>query len=177
MTGEIYCFEYDSPVGQMRLVQKGGSLAALSLAGKEKPNAFLYKGEPTYEEEGIRLKDGGAVYAETELIGRTHEELQEYFAGERRVFTVPLAPEGTDFQKQVWRALLTIPYGETRSYGQIAAMIGRPGAARAVGMGNHKNPISILIPCHRVIGADGSLTGYGGGLDIKEYLLRLEGIL
>ena len=177
MTEEIFCFEYDSPAGRLRLTQKGGSLAALSLAGKENPNAFLYKGELTYEEEGKRLAAMGAKIQETELIARTHKELREYFAGERRTFTIPLAPEGTAFQKQVWQALLAIPYGETRSYGQIAAMIGRPRAARAVGMGNHKNPISILIPCHRVVGADGSLTGYGGGLDIKEYLLRLEGIL
>lgn len=102
---------------------------------------------------------------------------REYFAGERRTFTIPLAPEGTAFQKQVWQALLAIPYGETRSYGQIAAMIGRPRAARAVGMGNHKNPISILIPCHRVIGGRRQSHRIWGGLDIKEYLLRLEGIL
>ena len=95
----------------------------------------------------------------------------------RREFTIPLEPAGTPFQKQVWEALRTIPYGETRTYGQIAVQIGRPKASRAVGMGNHKNPIAILIPCHRVIGADGSLTGYGGGLDIKEFLLKREGIL
>ncbi len=105
------------------------------------------------------------------------KELQEYFEGKRREFTVPLRPEGTAFQKQVWQALLTIPYGQTRSYGQIAAQIGKPGASRAVGMGNHCNPIAILIPCHRVIGANGSMTGYGGGLDIKEYLLKREGVL
>ena len=114
---------------------------------------------------------------ESELIRRTYKQFVEYLDGKRKVFDLPLSLKGTDFQKQVWQALLAIPYGETRSYGQIAAMIGRPRAARAVGMGNHKNPISILIPCHRVIGADGSLTGYGGGLDIKESLLRLEGIL
>ena len=173
----MFYFEYDSPVGKICLMEKGGSLAALYLAGKKQPDAFRRKGEPGYEEQKELLAREGAVFGETELLARTHEELTEYFAGKRQKFTIPLAPEGTAFQEQVWQALLTIPYGETRSYGQIAAQIGKPGAARAVGMGNHKNPISILIPCHRVIGADGSLTGYGGGLDIKEYLLRLEGIL
>ncbi len=102
-------------------------------------------------------------------------QLDEYFAGARRTFHVRLAPEGTEFQQTVWRALLAIPYGRTESYAALAARIGRPRAIRAVGAANGANPIAIVIPCHRVIGQDGSLTGYGGGLPLKERLLRLEG--
>lgn len=101
-------------------------------------------------------------------------QLREYFSGARRDFDLKLEPEGTVFQKKVWEALLEVPYGETRSYGEIAKAIGNPKAARAVGMANNRNPISIIIPCHRIVGADGSLTGYGGGLDKKTYLLELE---
>ncbi len=101
-------------------------------------------------------------------------QLREYLSGDRRGFELALAPEGTPFQRQVWRALQRIPYGETRSYGAIAASIGRPGAARAVGAANHANPIAIVIPCHRVVGADGRLTGFGGGLPTKQWLLEHE---
>ena len=104
-------------------------------------------------------------------------QLAEYFAGERTAFELPLAPAGTPFQRNVWDALLAIPYGETRSYGELAAAVGKPGAARAVGRANHDNPIGVVIPCHRVIGAGGALTGYAGGLDRKRYLLELEGAL
>lgn len=103
-----------------------------------------------------------------------HRQLDEYFEGERTEFDVPLDPVGTPFQLVVWEALRTIPYGEVRSYGDIAAQIGRPGAARAVGLANGRNPISVIVPCHRVIGASGALTGYGGGLERKQYLLHLE---
>jgi O-6-methylguanine DNA methyltransferase len=102
------------------------------------------------------------------------EQLNEYFAGERREFSVPLDLRGTEFQLQCWRALLDIPYGETRSYGDVARAIGYPHAFRAVGMSNNRNPIAIVVPCHRVIAADGSLCGYGGGLEIKRKLLDLE---
>jgi methylated-DNA-[protein]-cysteine S-methyltransferase len=101
-------------------------------------------------------------------------QLQEYFAGTRRQFDLPLAPEGTPFQQRVWRALLEIPYGETISYGELAGQIGQRNASRAVGLANGSNPLSIVIPCHRVIGANGKLTGYGGGLPNKERLLALE---
>ena len=101
-------------------------------------------------------------------------QLDQYFAGERHEFDLPFELDGTPFLRTVWGALTTIPYGETRSYGQIARQIGRPDRARAVGSANGRNPISIVVPCHRVIGADGSLTGYGGGLDRKRYLLDLE---
>ena len=108
------------------------------------------------------------------LTDMAAEQLSEYFAGKRMVFDIPLAPYGTGFQEKVWKALQKIPYGETRSYRQIAEAVNSPKACRAVGMANNKNPIWIIIPCHRVIGADGSLTGYGGGLEMKEKLLRLE---
>ena len=101
-------------------------------------------------------------------------QLEQYFAGRRKTFELPLAPEGTAFQLKVWQALQEIPYGETRSYGQIARAVGNEKAARAVGMANNQNPISIIIPCHRVIGADGKLVGYGGGLERKACLLELE---
>ena len=111
---------------------------------------------------------------ETPLIKKAAAQLAEYFAGRRKIFDLPLAPHGTDFQRLVWKALQNIPYGETRSYGEIAAMTGKPGASRAVGMANNRNPIAIIVPCHRVIGSDGSLTGYAGGLDLKRKLLELE---
>ena len=101
-------------------------------------------------------------------------QLNEYFAGTRREFSLPLHPRGSGFQQRVWAGLREIPYGETTSYGELAASIGAPGSARAVGLANGQNPISIIVPCHRVIGADGSLTGYGGGLPAKRFLLALE---
>ncbi|MBW0012045.1 methylated-DNA--[protein]-cysteine S-methyltransferase [Mycobacterium sp.] len=107
-------------------------------------------------------------------FGGVVEQLNAYFAGELTDFDIELDPRGTEFQRRVWNALLTIPYGETRSYGAIAEQIGAPGCARAVGWANGHNPIAIVIPCHRVIGANGSLTGYGGGLDRKRSLLELE---
>lgn len=108
------------------------------------------------------------------VLKETARQLSEYFSGKRREFSLPLSPKGTEFQLRVWRALETIPYGETRSYGDMARLIGSPKACRAVGMANHRNPISIIVPCHRVVGANGSLTGYGGGLDAKRFLLDLE---
>lgn len=111
---------------------------------------------------------------QTPLLQEAEEQLTEYFAGVRREFELPLAPKGTPFQKAVWAQLLQIPYGTTRTYGQIAAALGKPAASRAVGSACHSNPLAILIPCHRVVGANGSLTGYASGMDIKEYLLELE---
>lgn len=111
---------------------------------------------------------------ETPLIKEAAKQLKEYFEGKRKEFELPLSPSGTEFQQSVWKALQTIPYGETWSYKQVAEKIGNPKASRAVGMANNKNPISIFIPCHRVIGSNGKLVGYGGGLAIKEYLLDLE---
>jgi methylated-DNA-[protein]-cysteine S-methyltransferase len=105
------------------------------------------------------------------------KELEEYFAGRRREFSFPLDLRGTDFQVACWRALLAIPYGETRSYADIARAVGKPSAFRAVGMANNRNPIAIVVPCHRVIASDGTLCGYGGGLAVKRRLLELEGAL
>ena len=110
----------------------------------------------------------------SELTDRAAKQIEEYLAGKRRQFDLPLRPQGTKFQCLVWTALLGIPYGETRSYKQIAQAIGNPNASRAVGMANNKNPISIIIPCHRVIGSAGKLVGYGGGLDLKKKLLDME---
>lgn len=108
-------------------------------------------------------------------LPEVRRQLEEYLAGRRHEFDLPLAPRGTAFERRVWEALLAIPYGETRSYAEIARAIGHPDACRAVGRANGRNPIPIVIPCHRVIGSDGSLTGYGGGLDLKRLLLGLEG--
>lgn len=110
----------------------------------------------------------------TEVIKKTIKEVSEYLEGERKHFTIPLKFYGTEFQKKCWNALLEIPYGETRSYKDIAERVGSPKGYRAVGMANNKNPISIIAPCHRVIGSDGKLVGYGGGLDLKKKLLDLE---
>ena len=111
---------------------------------------------------------------ETPLALQAAAELDEYFAGERKTFTVPLSPHGTEFQLAVWEALRAIPYGQTRTYGEIAAAVGRPKAARAVGMANHDNPLLIVTPCHRVVGKNGDLTGFACGLDVKLRLLELE---
>lgn len=111
------------------------------------------------------------------VLDATRLQLDEYFRGERRVFDLPLAPRGTPFQLEVWHALATIGYGATRSYAQLASQVGRPKAMRAVGAANGRNPLPIVLPCHRVIGADGSLTGFGGGLPTKRFLLQLEGAL
>ena len=123
----------------------------------------------------IRFGADGAQDA-SPLLDAAEAQLREYFAGTWRTFDLPLAPRGTAFQQRVWAALRAIPYGETRTYGELAAAIGSPSASRAVGMANHRNPIPIIIPCHRVIGANGTLTGYAGGLEIKRKLLALEGI-
>ena len=120
--------------------------------------------------------DRPAPQGETELTRWAAAELDEYFSGRRTAFTVPLSPRGTPFQLAVWAALRAIPFGQTRTYGEIAAGVGRPKAARAVGMANHRNPIAILIPCHRVVGRSGGLVGYAGGLEVKRALLELEGM-
>lgn len=111
------------------------------------------------------------------LLADVARQLDEYLAGERTTFDVPIEPQGTEFQQAVWAALCEIPYGTTATYGELADRIGRPGAARAVGLANNRNPIAIIVPCHRVIGAGGKLVGYGGGLDLKARLLVLEGSL
>jgi len=152
---------YDSPVGKLALVAEADQLIIVGLVGDELP------------EDAVEHVSG----QEPSVLRRTKQQLDEYFAGTRRNFDLPLAPQGTDFQVKVWNALCTIPYGETNNYGQIAVQVGNPKAARAVGGANNRNPIAIIIPCHRVIGANGAMVGYRGGLDIKEHLLQLEGII
>lgn len=148
-----------SPVGALTLVASDAGLAAI-LWENDRPG---------------RVKLGDLEEApEHPVLTEAERQLQGYFAGERERFDVPLDFRGTDFQKRVWAALLTIPFGETRSYGEIARQIGRPGASRAVGAANGRNPISIIAPCHRVIGTNGALTGFAGGLAAKEALLGLE---
>jgi methylated-DNA-[protein]-cysteine S-methyltransferase len=146
----------DSPVGKLTLAGKDGRLMHLRMV------------DQTYEPS----RDGWEP--DEEAFPDAVEQLEAYFAGDRTTFDLELELLGTNFQRRVWEALLTIPYGETRSYGEIAAQIGAPGAFRAVGLANGHNPIGIIVPCHRVIGANGSLTGYGGGLDRKRALLDME---
>jgi len=153
---------------------------------KQKGNASLYTRQTALGCLGLAERDGVLVELalraqpatqrrpETELIRRAFGQIEEYLAGRRKSFDLPLYAEGTAFMRQVWDALCRIPYGETRSYRDIAVAVGRPAAARAVGLANKRNPIALIIPCHRVIGADGSLTGFGGGLDMKRRLLELE---
>lgn len=114
---------------------------------------------------------------ETEVIRQAHTQLSEYFEGRRKTFDLPLAPKGTAFQQRVWQTLCDIPYGETRSYKQVAQAVGNAKGARAVGMANNRNPLMIVVPCHRVTGSDGQMVGYAAGIEKKEYLLRLEGSL
>lgn len=125
---------------------------------------------------GVAFGGAGEAGASSPILEQAARELEEYFAGVRREFTVPLAPEGTEFQRLVWAELRKIPYGTTATYGDVAARIGKPKAAVAVGQANSRNPIPIIIPCHRVIGSGGKLVGYTGGLHIKKMLLEVEGI-
>lgn len=151
-----------SPVGLLTLVASDAGLRAI-----------LWE-----DDDPARVRIGQiAEKADHPVLIETATQLRAYFAGDRRAFDLPLDFHGTDFQKRVWRELLAIPFGETRSYGDLAQRIGSPGASRAVGAANGRNPISIVAPCHRVIGANGSLTGFAGGLEAKHFLLRLEGSL
>lgn len=153
----LTCRTIDSPVGPITVAGRDGVVTTIRLPGQDH--------EPVGWE--------GWVEDPTAFEGAV-AQLQEYFDGERTSFDFPMELVGTDFQRAVWAALCEIPYGETWSYGELAARLGKPGAARAVGLANGRNPIPIVVPCHRVIGADGSLTGYGGGLDRKRVLLDLE---
>jgi methylated-DNA-[protein]-cysteine S-methyltransferase len=147
----------DSPMGELLALSDGASLTGLYMGSERRPHSIT---------AGWKRDPGWFRQVATQLAA--------YFAGELRRFELSLAPRGTPFQLSVWRQLVDIPYGRTTSYGDIARRVGRPGAARAVGVANGSNPIPIIVPCHRVIGSDGSLTGYGGGIDRKARLLRLE---
>lgn len=149
----------ESPVGQLKLVASDKGLVAI-LWEQDSPRR-------------VRLNDLVAGERHPVLV-QTEKQLSEYFAGKRRTFSVALDMRGTRFQKNVWEALLAIPFGETRSYGQLAKQLGNPRATRAVGAANGRNPLSIIVPCHRVIGSSGKLTGFAGGLDAKAHLLNLE---
>lgn len=144
-------YTYDTVLGSVTFVEKDGTLLSIST-------------HPSSDGEE----------KETSLIRKAYLQLLEYLKGERKHFDLPLNPQGTSFQKKVWGALCEIPYGETRSYKQIAESIGNPRAVRAVGRANNRNPLLIVIPCHRVIGTNGKLVGYGAGIEKKEFLLRLE---
>ncbi|MFF9791077.1 methylated-DNA--[protein]-cysteine S-methyltransferase [Streptomyces bacillaris] len=147
----------DSPYGPLTLVATDGVLSALYMTDQ--------RHRPSEETFGV---------PDPEPFPEVIRQLTAYFAGDLTTFDVPLALHGTPFQRSVWAELLKIPYGETRTYGELAEELGKPGASRAVGLANGKNPVSIIVPCHRVIGASGSLTGYGGGLDRKQRLLAFE---
>ncbi|GAC1501327.1 MAG: methylated-DNA--[protein]-cysteine S-methyltransferase [Steroidobacteraceae bacterium] len=151
----------ESPIGPLMLTSDGTALTGLFM-------------EPSRRE--LKTAEGWVEDLTIAPLAAAVQQLNEYFAGARRGFDLPLRFDGTAFQRRVWEELRKIPYGETWSYGQLARRIGNPGASRAVGLANGRNPISILAPCHRVIGADGSLTGYGGGLDRKRWLLAHEGL-
>ncbi|MCQ2560486.1 MAG: methylated-DNA--[protein]-cysteine S-methyltransferase [Clostridia bacterium] len=167
----------ESPIGMLQLAEKDGELTHLLFTWESpyRKTSFTYNGEKTVPIiQKIRGKVEYAEVEETPVLAEAKKQLQEYFAGERKVFELPLAPEGTDFQCKCWEGLRTIPYGETRDYKYIATYAGNPAACRAAGGANHNNPISIIVPCHRVVGSNGTLTGFGGGLDAKAYLLNLE---
>lgn len=144
---------FSTPFGDMALGEEGGAIVRLYLPNTPTPRLMSH---------------------ETPLLAEGRRQLLEYFAGERQAFDLPLAPQGTPFQQRVWAALREIPYGQTRSYRDIACCVCCPKGFRAVGMACNRNPIPILIPCHRVVGCNGSLTGYAGGTDLKQSLLRLE---
>lgn len=147
----------DSPCGPLTLVATGGVLSGLYMTDQ--------RHRPAEEEFGPRDEDP---------FGEAADQLTAYFAGTRTAFDLELRLDGTPFQRAVWDQLRAVPYGETRTYGQLAEALGRPGAARAVGLANGRNPVGVIVPCHRVIGASGSMTGYGGGLDRKRALLAHE---
>ena len=148
----IYRYSYETVLGSVTFVEEDGALLAISCSP---------------------ISEG--MEKETPLIRKAYSQLTEYLQGERKAFDLPILLRGTPFQQQVWKALCEIPYGETRSYKQIAEAIGNPKSVRAVGMANNRNPLLIVVPCHRVIGANGKLVGYGAGIEKKEFLLRLEG--
>lgn len=154
----MYYYDAPSPIGKLMIVEEDEHITHLLFAESEDLTEII---DVSQEKE-------------TPLIKKTVKQLEEYFSGKRKEFDIPLNPQGTDFMMKDWEALRTIPYGETCSYKDIAVKIGKPKACRAVGMANNRNPISIIIPCHRVIGANGKMVGYGGGLPIKKYLLKLE---
>jgi len=182
----LHCMTFKSPVGPLFLASSGHGLVALEfdarLPGQQtirpNPRDLRSESERTASE---RARDKTTRFDQSDESERALQpyarELEEYFAGQRRQFSFPLDLRGTEFQLACWRALLQIPYAETRTYADIARAVGKPTGFRAVGMANNRNPLAIVVPCHRVIASDGTLCGYGGGLDVKRKLLELEGAL
>jgi O-6-methylguanine DNA methyltransferase len=169
----LYCTTLDSTIGPLFLAASGRGLVALEFDARL-PGQQSIRPNPRH----LREEKRSFSFEDSPRRMRPYvSELEEYFAGTRRDFTFPLDLRGTDFQLACWRALLAIPYGETRSYADIARSVGKPNAFRAVGMANNRNPVAIIVPCHRVIASNGTLCGYGGGLDVKRKLLELEGAL
>ncbi len=156
----LTCHDFDTPIGTLRIVGDESGVERIDL-----PNAAAGDPHPEWRERRRSLP---------RPLREAKRQLLEYFGGERREFDLPIAPAGTTFQQRVWSELRRIPYGETTSYGELARRIGKPTASRAVGAANGRNPLAIVVPCHRVIGANGALVGYGGGLPVKEALLALE---
>ena len=154
---KFFCL-MDTPIGEIAIAEDGEGISDLVFVSSDTLN----------------IPPLGALLRETPLLQKAVQQLKEYFDGERKTFDLPLSYQGTEFQMDDWQALLTIPYGQTRSYKEIAEQIGRPKAYRAVGLANNRNPISIIVPCHRVIGSGGAMVGYGSGIPMKEYLLKLE---
>ncbi len=162
----------ESPVGKLQVVEKNGELTHVLFCSRREPKPVTENGH-----EVLAKVLGKTVYFEekmTPVLKQAKKELEEYFDGKRKAFDIPLAPEGTEFQLKAWEGLRTIPYGETRTYKQMAEYACCPKGYRAIGLANNRNPISIIVPCHRVIGSNGKLVGFGGGLDKKELLLNLE---
>ena len=167
----LHTVNLQSAIGPLFLAASNRGLVALEFDARL-PGQQSIRPNPRHlreEQQGVVFED-----APRRMQGYTNE-LEEYFAGKRREFTFPLDLRGTEFQLACWRALLAIPYGETRTYADVARAVGKPNAFRAVGMANNRNPVAIVVPCHRVIASDGTLCGYGGGLDLKRKLLELEG--
>ncbi|MDN5301488.1 MAG: methylated-DNA-[protein]-cysteine S-methyltransferase [Thermoanaerobacteraceae bacterium] len=167
----IYYRRIDTKIGRLMIASTRKGLCCVGLPA-ELEERFIEGLKKTYGKCDLWDEDGKGE--KSSINDKALEELLLYFDGKLKQFTVPLDMRGTDFQKKVWQQLLKIPYGKTASYGDIARAIGKPGASRAVGGANNKNPLPIVVPCHRVVGSDGSLVGYGGGLEIKKFLLRLE---
>jgi O-6-methylguanine DNA methyltransferase len=169
----LYCTTIDSLAGPLFLAASSKGLVALEF-DMRLPGQQTIRPNP----RDLRSEKNGYAFDKSREVMRAYvNQLEEYFAGKRRQFDFPLDLRGTDFQLSCWNALLVIPYGETRSYADIARAVGKPNAFRAVGMANNRNPIAIVVPCHRVIASDGGLCGYGGGIDVKKKLLELEGAL
>jgi O-6-methylguanine DNA methyltransferase len=177
MTETLYSTVCESAIGPLFLAVSKKGLVALEFDARLPGQQSIRPNPRHLREEKAEAKGRVAFEVSADATRGYFAELEEYFAGKRREFSFPLDLRGTDFQLSCWRALLAIPYGETRTYADVARAIGRPHAFRAVGMANNRNPVAIVVPCHRVIASDGTLCGYGGGLDTKRRLLELEGAL